>query len=102
MDFRDSLSLQSTVRIKMGRNESAIGIVRYFDKIAGKEGKWVGVELTEPLGNCEGEVDWLHLGVNGPDFFDQVRLFECKPKHGIFVHLSHVVSEFCNLQILSY
>ncbi|KAH9411288.1 cytoskeleton-associated protein [Ordospora pajunii] len=53
------------------------GTVRYLGGIRTKEGKWVGLELDEPVGANDGSV-------NG------VRYFDCKDKHGIFVRYERI------------
>ncbi|KAM0671641.1 hypothetical protein OCOL_001433 [Ordospora colligata] len=53
------------------------GTVRYLGGIRTKEGKWVGLELDEPVGANDGSV-------NG------VRYFDCKNKHGIFVRYERI------------
>lgn len=53
------------------------GTVRYIGKIKSKDGKWIGLELDEPVGANNGSV-------NG------IRYFHCKDKHGIFIRYEKI------------
>jgi len=48
------------------------GLVKYVGKILNKDGDWIGVELDNPEGLNDGTVD-------------EVRYFESKAKHGVFL-----------------
>ena len=49
------------------------GIVKYIGEVEGKNsGNWVGIELDEPKGECDGDC-------NGTE------VFECKAGHGLFL-----------------
>ncbi|KAG5860030.1 CAP-Gly domain-containing protein [Encephalitozoon hellem] len=53
------------------------GTVRYIGRIKSKDGKWIGLELDEPVGANNGSV-------NG------VRYFHCRDKHGIFIRYEKI------------
>lgn len=58
-------------------NGENLGTVRYAGVTSFQTGKWVGVELDEPIGKNNGVVQGK-------------RYFECKPNHGVFVRPMHV------------
>ena len=62
----------SIVDIPAGR-----GLVRFYGVTSFSSGKWVGVELSEPLGKNDGTVQG-------------VKYFTCKPNHGMFLRPSQV------------
>jgi len=48
------------------------GTIRYIGYVEGREEEWVGIELDEPRGSNDGEVDGI-------------RYFDCEENHGLFV-----------------
>ena len=62
----------SIVDIPVGR-----GLVRFYGPTSFSPGKWVGVELNEPVGKNDGSVQG-------------VEYFACKPNHGLFIRMSQV------------
>ncbi|KAF8273848.1 dynactin [Lactarius quietus] len=68
MDF----PLGTTVDINLGR-----GVVRFYGPTSFSSGKWVGIELTEPVGKNDGSVKG-------------VSYFPCKMNYGVFVKPSQV------------
>ena len=62
----------SIVDIPVGR-----GLVRFYGATSFAPGKWVGVELSDPIGKNDGTVQ-------------DVKYFTCKPKHGMFLRPSQV------------
>jgi len=62
----------SIVEIPVGR-----GLVRFYGPTSFSSGKWVGVELNEPVGKNDGTVQG-------------VKYFTCKPNHGMFLRPSQV------------
>lgn len=62
----------SIVEIPVGR-----GLVRFYGATSFSAGKWVGVELSEPVGKNDGTVQG-------------VKYFTCKPNHGMFLRPSQV------------
>ena len=62
----------SIVEIPVGR-----GLVRFCGPTSFSSGKWVGVELNEPVGKNDGTVQG-------------VKYFTCKPNHGMFLRPSQV------------
>lgn len=68
----NDIPLGASVEIPAGR-----GVVRYNGSTEFAAGKWIGVELDEPLGKNDGTVQ-------------DVRYFTCKPRHGMFVRPSLV------------
>jgi dynactin 1 len=62
----------SIVEIPVGR-----GLVRFYGPTSFSKGKWVGVELSEPVGKNDGTVQGL-------------KYFTCKPNHGMFLRPSQV------------
>lgn len=67
----------SIVEVPVGR-----GLVRFYGPTSFSPGKWVGVELNEPVGKNDGTVQ-------------NVKYFTCKPNHGMFLRASlvKVISE---------
>lgn len=62
------------------KHKGKIGEVKFIGEIDGKNtGNWVGIELEEPNGDCDG------------DFNDNV-IFECKPGCGLFLRPTQVRS----------
>lgn len=53
------------------------GIVRFFGTTSFSPGKWVGIELFEPKGKNNGNVQGTAY-------------FTCRPNHGVFVRVSQV------------
>jgi len=48
-------------------------LIKFIGEIEGKaSGNWVGIELDDPKGDCNGD-------------FNGVQLYECKEGHGIFL-----------------
>jgi hypothetical protein len=66
------LSVGAIVDIPLGR-----GVVRFFGTTSFSSGKWVGIELSEPVGKNDGSVKG-------------VPYFSCPPNHGVFVKPSQV------------
>ena len=62
----------SIVEIPVGR-----GLVRFYGPTSFSSGKWVGVELSEPVGKNDGTVQG-------------VKYFTCKPNYGMFLRPSQV------------
>ena len=71
---RVTVKFGDEVELKNGRT----GIVRYIGSIHIKKGIWIGIELSEPNGNHDGEL-------NGK------RYFQTAPNHGTFVKHKKVV-----------
>ena len=56
------------------------GVVKFIGEVEGKNsGNWVGIELDEQKGECDGDC-------NG------AQVFECKPGHGLFLRPTQVKS----------
>lgn len=56
------------------------GVVKFIGEVEGKNsGNWVGIELDEAKGECDGDC-------NG------TQVFECKPGHGLFLRPTQVKS----------
>src|SRR6266404_6352249 len=68
MDF----PIGATVVINLGR-----GVVRFCGTTSFSSGKWVGIELSEPVGKNDGSVQG-------------VTYFSCRTDHGVFVKASQV------------
>jgi dynactin 1 len=62
----------SIVEVPVGR-----GLVRFYGATSFSSGKWVGIELGEPVGKNDGTVQG-------------VKYFTCKPNHGMFIRPSQV------------
>lgn len=62
-------------------------MVRYAGSTSFQTGKWVGVELDEPVGKNSGVVQGK-------------RYFDCKPNHGVFVRPIHVTILPVNEKVL--
>eukprot|EP00835_Amoeboradix_gromovi_P004599 NODE_368_length_10016_cov_0.215791.p1 type:complete len:570 gc:universal NODE_368_length_10016_cov_0.215791:317-2026(+) len=58
------------------------GYVKYVGAVHFRTGVWVGIELTQPNGKNDGEVDFKGT---------RRRYFKCKPNHGLFARESNVV-----------
>lgn len=54
-----------------------IAVVRYFGKVKFGRGEWVGLELSGPMGDCDG-------------MKNSSRYYKCTNKHGKFIRLSDV------------
>jgi len=55
------------------KHKGKIGEVKFIGEVEGKnQGNWVGIELEEPKGDCDGD-------------FNGSQIFECKKGHGIFL-----------------
>lgn len=67
--------LQVNDRLTLGNKFR--GTVRYIGEIKSREGKWIGLELDDPVGANDGSV-------NG------VRYFQCMEQHGIFVRYEKI------------
>jgi dynactin 1 len=65
-------SLGAVVEIPAGR-----GVVRFCGSTSFSAGKWIGIELDEPIGKNDGTVQG-------------VRYFTCKMPYGVFVRPSQV------------
>lgn len=68
MDF----PIGTTVDINLGR-----GVVRFYGTTSFSSGKWVGIELSEPIGKNDGSVKG-------------VPYFSCQKNYGVFVKPSQV------------
>jgi dynactin 1 len=66
------ISTGATVDINLGR-----GVVRFYGTTSFSSGKWVGIQLSEPVGKNDGSV-------NG------VSYFTCQKNYGVFVKPSQV------------
>ena len=66
------ISIGTIVDIPLGR-----GVVRFFGTTSFSAGKWVGIELSEPVGKNDGSVKG-------------VPYFSCPPNYGVFVKPSQV------------
>jgi len=54
-----------------------IAVVRFFGKVKFGRGDWVGLELSGPMGDCDGSKN-------------SVRYYKCPKNHGKFIRLSDV------------
>jgi len=54
-----------------------IAVVRFFGKVKFGRGDWVGLELSGPMGDCDG-------------LKNNVRYYKCNKNHGKFIRLSDV------------
>lgn len=54
-----------------------IAVVRFFGKVKFGRGDWVGLELSGPMGDCDGSKN-------------SVRYYKCPKSHGKFIRLSDV------------
>ena len=66
------IPIGSLVDISLGR-----GVVRFCGTTSFSSGKWVGIELSEPVGKNDGSVKG-------------VAYFSCAPNYGVFVKSSQV------------
>ena len=66
------ISVGTIVDIPLGR-----GVVRFFGPTSFSAGKWVGIELSQPVGKNDGSVKG-------------VPYFTCQPNYGVFVKPSQV------------
>ena len=73
-------------RCRVGKDDGRRGVVRFVGEVEGLGGErergcvWVGVELDEPVGRNDGSVSVVVEGGR-----EEVRrVFECKPKFGVF------------------
>jgi dynactin 1 len=66
------ISIGTIVDISLGR-----GVVRFYGPTSFSSGKWVGVELSEPVGKNDGSVQ-------------KVSYFSCQMNYGVFVKPSQV------------
>lgn len=62
LSLKDIMSKASNLRVgeKVAllpfRHKGKIGVIKYIGEIEGKTaGNWVGIELEEPVGECDGE-----------------------------------------------
>jgi hypothetical protein len=67
-----NISVGTIVDISLGR-----GVVRFFGPTSFSAGKWVGIELFQPVGKNDGSVKG-------------VPYFTCQPNYGVFVKPSQV------------
>jgi dynactin 1 len=56
-----------------------LGVIRYIGATGFAGGKWVGVELDEPVGKNDGSVQGKHY-------------FSCEHGHGVFVRPSQITT----------
>jgi hypothetical protein len=54
-----------------------IAVVRYFGRVKFGRGDWVGLELSGPMGDCDGSKN-------------NVRYYKCTKNHGKFIRLSDI------------
>ena len=66
------ISIGTTVDINLGR-----GVVRFYGTTSFATGRWVGIELSEPVGKNDGSVKG-------------VSYFTCQMNYGVFVKPSQV------------
>lgn len=66
------IPIGATVELTLGR-----GVVRFYGTTSFSTGKWVGIELSEPVGKNDGSVKG-------------VSYFSCPMNHGVFVKPSQV------------
>jgi|SRR5713226_8593511 len=66
------IPIGTIVEIPLGR-----GVVRFFGTTSFSAGKWVGIELSGPVGKNDGSVKG-------------VSYFSCPPNYGVFVKPSQV------------
>lgn len=78
--IRDDFSVGARVLV----NNDLSGTIRYVGTTSFQTGKWVGIELDEPLGKNSGVVQGK-------------RYFECKNSHGVFTRPAYVkvINEVC-------
>ena len=77
---KTNLSLGERVQLIPFKHKGKAGVVKYVGEIEGKNsGNWVGIELDEPQGDCDGDS-------NG------TQIFECRPSHGLFLRPTQVKS----------
>jgi dynactin 1 len=69
-----SSDLKSGTKIQV---QGKIGTIRYVGTTSFQTGKWIGIELDEPLGKNSGVVQGK-------------RYFDCRTNHGVFVRPSQV------------
>ena len=73
MSKSSNLRLGEKVQLIPFKHKGKVGVIKFIGEIDGKNtGNWVGIELEEPNGDCDGDC-------NGNQIFD------CKPSHGIFL-----------------
>ena len=62
------------------KHKGKVGEVKFIGEIDGKnQGNWVGIELLDPVGECDGD-------------FNGNQIFECKPGHGLILRPTQVKS----------
>lgn len=69
-----------SAELKVGartQTQGKVGYIRFVGTTSFQTGKWIGIELDEPLGKNSGVVQGK-------------RYFECKLNHGVFVRPSQV------------
>jgi dynactin complex subunit len=70
---KTNLSIGERVSLIPFKHKGKIGTVKFIGEIEGKnQGNWVGIELDEAHGDCNGESG-------------DTQIFECKEGHGIFL-----------------
>jgi dynactin complex subunit len=77
---KTNLTLGERVQLIPFKHKGKTGAVKYIGEIEGKNsGNWVGIELDEAQGDCDGDI-------NG------TQIFECRPSHGLFLRPTQVKS----------
>lgn len=70
---KTNLQVNERVQLIPFKHKGKQGVIKYIGEIEGKnQGNWIGIELDEPKGDCDGDC-------NGN------QVFECKPGHGLFL-----------------
>lgn len=75
-DREQPLSLGTIVSISTPQGR---GVVRFYGTTSFQIGKWVGIELNEPIGKNDGSVQG-------------VSYFTCRPNHGVFIRPSKIIA----------
>jgi len=71
---------------KVKIRDDLMGTIKHIGEVKGKNGKWIGLELSKPEGRNNG-------------VYDGVKYFDCRPQHGIFVKLVKTEIEKKNSEI---
>jgi dynactin 1 len=74
---RGGVTEDITIGSRVIVNNDLSGIIRFVGNTSFQTGKWVGVELDEPLGKNSGVVQGK-------------RYFDCKSNHGVFIRPANV------------